>query len=204
MRIYKNVLTVLVVLISTFATNAQTEKGKLLLGGDSQLDLSFSSYRLKSNNGKSDPIKSVSYGFAPQVGVFILDGFVVGGELPFSYSSYKSSNGDKDIYKSVRVAPFTRYYFGSNKIKPYLHGNIGFGSRIGTYENEGDEIYRTTYGLFGYKVEGGIAVFLNDKVAIDIGLGYNSESLKSKEDNPNNSREIRKWMALDLGVSVIL
>jgi opacity protein-like surface antigen len=59
-------------------------------------------------------------------------------------------------------------------------------------------------GLFSYKVGGGLGIFLNKKVSLDLGLGYSSNSTKLNSDNNVDLRRIQNRIGLEIGIVVFL
>lgn len=179
-------------------TYAQTEKGKILLGGQSSLDFTSFSSKWKTDSGSGDNGKTRTLDITPQVGYFIANNFAVGLEMPYNYS--KDIDGDDSFTtSSYTVVPFVRYYFGKTKIKPYLHGGIGPGwgkTKIdyNLYPDSNPDpnyIFDPNYSshLFTYEMGGGLAVFLNEHVSLEFGLGYASASAKWYDKNVKMNRE---------------
>jgi hypothetical protein len=50
----------------------------------------------------------------------------------------------------------------------------------------------------------GLAVFLNDKVSLDIGIAYTSQSLTPKDDNDNNYKSITSGFEAGIGIVFML
>jgi outer membrane protein len=198
--------SIAVVLFCSFTTlNAQTEKGTFLLGGETKLNFSSVSSKFESDDVNEDLGKITTLEFSPQIGFFVIDGLALGMELPIMYSLEKSENEDKYTSTSLAFTPFIRYYFGKGKIKPYLHGDVGFGNLKMKYE---DNLSGTTSenaaSLFLYEMGGGLAIFLNDKVSLDIGIAYASQSLTPKDDNVNNSKIITSGFEAGIGIVFML
>ena len=100
---------------------------------------------------------------------------------------------------SIIAMPFVRYYFGDNNIKPYLQGAVGFGSsktNIDFYDSA------STSNLVSYGFDGGIAIFLNENVSLDVGAGYTSSTSKPQEDNSNNVKFINNAFGLNAGFNI--
>ncbi len=185
-------------------TYAQTEKGKILLGGQSSLEFTSFSSKWETDSGSGDNGKTRALDITPQVGYFIANNFAVGLEMPYNYS--KEIDGD-DSYttSSFTVVPFVRYYFGKSNLKPYLHGGIGpgWGKTEIDYNSISDPnfVFDPNFSthLLAYELGGGIAIFLNDLVSLEFGLGYASASVKwfDKNDKMN-----RKNTANGIGASI--
>ena len=200
-----------VLLCMTYLVSGQTEKGKFLLGCESKLNATALNLKWKSDDDHGDDGKTFNLEFSPQVGYFVIDNLALGLELPVSYSSNKSENGNQFHTTALAFAPFIRNYFGKNNIKPYLHGGIGFG-----YQETGIDLgdsyidpgfdprqdFKST--VFLYELGGGLAIFFNEKVSLDIGVSYASGSEKPKEDNSDNYRSITSGIGLGIGFTIVL
>lgn len=203
-------LLLLITLFYSCLSFAQTEKGKYLIGANSNMKFSSLTTTVKDNNRSEDIQRTNTFEFSPSVGCFVANNFVIGFEIPFTYKSEKYSslyNPDvsKETSSTLSFSPFARYYFDLNKtVKPFLQGQIGIGRSNNTayfrensfnnnyqfdpYENSTYSSFEYKSNLFMYGIGGGIAVFLNDKISLDFEIGYVSISLTP--DDPNYSDEI--------------
>ena len=201
MKNLKVISTGFVLMFFVFALNGQTEKGNVLLGGENILD--FTSRKDDDND------KRTYADLSPQIGFFVVDGLAVGVELPMSYSSRKSEDGSSNTSTSLAVSPFLRYYFGTSHIKPYLHGEAGFGSGktkitwspgLGGTPPPVDLASR----MFLYEIGGGLGIFLNDKVSLDFGVRYTSQSSSPSTGTDSNNKGITNELGLGIGIVLAL
>lgn len=176
--------------------SAQTEQGKFFIGASSNINFSSMKTEFKSDLGDQEGSRITEFEFAPQIGFFAGDGLLVGLEIPY----HVRKNKDAD-YKmnQIEVGPFARYYFGKSNSKPYLHGGVGLGAAIES--GESDEV---DYKLYSYEIGGGIALFINKNVAVDLGLGYSSSSMKPKNNNDTNAKLVTSGLAFKVGFSLFL
>ncbi len=181
--------------------SAQTEQGRLLIGGNSNLNFTSVNNKWKNDSGDGDLGSSTKFEFAPQVGYFVVDRLAVGLELPVSLQTEKNKNDDKFNTNSFAVMPFARYYFGQNNVKPYLHGGFGIGSLKLKDVSDSDE---TKLNTFVYGISGGVAIFINDNIALDLGLGYQSTTLRPSEDMDGDPKNISNRVAFNVGFSLFL
>jgi hypothetical protein len=150
----KKVLLLVLVIASTFAASAQTEKGTWLLGGNANFHSS------KSSGSSSTTFVSIT----PNIGYFICDDLAVGGMADF-YS-------ESDYQTDFNIGPFVRYYFlpiGTNA-KLFGQGSIGFGSN--KYSGE------SSLGYTKWALAAGPAFFLSPTVALETTLYYSSSKDK--------------------------
>ena len=160
MKNLKVISTGFVLMFFVLALQGQTEKGNVLLGGDTKLDITSQKMDVTDNAIR----RSTFIELSPQIGFFVADGLAMGVELPIFYSSSRLGN----IYSSstfLAVSQFLRYYFGKSNIKPYLHGGAGIGML--KYKSV---VFNESSLKFNYDLRGGLGIFLNDKVSLDIGV----------------------------------
>lgn len=152
------------------AANAQTEKGKIVVSGST--DLSFSSMTMSMEyDGESmgDDVSVSEIGFETSVSYFVIDNLALG--LNFDVESTKMDDNKSNSYM---VGPTARYYFGSSNIKPYAQADYLFGSQTD------DE---STAKMSGWDIGAGVGFFLNDVVSIDLGLAYGSLTAENEDDD---------------------
>ena len=179
-----------------------------MIGGQSKLEFTSFKSKWKNDTGSGDNGKTRNLAFTPQIGRFVANNLAVGLEIPYSFN--KEIEGENSYAtSSISIVPFVRYYFGTAKIKPYLHGAIGPGwgrSKVELNENLDPnfsfEDKRNT-NLFATEIGGGIAVFVNQYISIDLGLGYNSVSASDKSSN-NDRKDIISGFGSNIGVVVYL
>ena len=205
----KKLFTLILLISVVFGSTsfAQTSTGRILIGGSSNMDMSFGKDKWKDANNSEDRSSYFRFNLSPTVGYFVIDGLAVGASLPFTLDSQKGlTDGNKDEYSSssVVLAPFVKYYFGANNIKPFALVSAGFGSAKETYTPEVGDTSEDKSGISMIQIGGGVALFLNDNFALDFGIGYTSTSRKRKEDNPDDFKNIQSGIGITIGISVIL
>ena len=211
----KSILILISLLLAfSFTSNAQTEKGKVLLGTTVNLAGNIVNYiSPQSNNvGVSFGTATSKYGeyesksnitifnFSPQVGYFFTEGLVGGATINFVNYSEKDKDSDEKYSNSIfKAGPFLRYYFDLGKVKPYLHAGAGFGNI-----NYDDSDYKTNIMDIGGGV--GLAIFLNEFVSFDILAGYNYFKMTEEyNDDPSyDSENTMGNIALDIGFTVLI
>jgi hypothetical protein len=173
MNMKKLLLSLVAVAGLAISTQAQTEKGKILLGGS----VGFST-------SKADGAKKSDFSFnvAPSAGYFISDNFAIGTGLGYKYE--KAVNAGY-LHQAFEVAPFGRYYVGiSDQFKffgqlsvPMSFGNI---KDIDDVTGDvGDKVATSTE--IGVQLAPGFAFYPTKRIGIELsvaGLGYNNISLK--------------------------
>lgn len=138
--------------------NAQTDKGDWMVGG-----------RIDINTGDN----STHIGISPNGAYFILKNVGVGGNLMIDHNK-SGSNKVTDI----GIGPFARYYFGSAKARPLVQAGFSFlSSKV-----KGPTFSSTNTGSNIF-LGGGVAVFINDNVTIEIITGYSNTKYKGFESS---------------------
>jgi hypothetical protein len=177
----KKILTLLWLASLASAAIAQTQKGSVMLGTSANAGLGtllslLAENRPGANNTsvgfgteKYDGEKvstSTTFGLAPNVGYFVANNLMLGVNFSISTTSNKDE-GDDESYGNTLTTfqPMLRYYFNSAKVRPYGELRGGILNFKGRQEDEGDSA--TVFGL-----KGGAAIFLNEKVSLDLFLDY--------------------------------
>jgi len=136
----KNLLTLLVVLVTFFAANAQIPQGTVLVGASS--NLAFASESPDGGDAFS------RFNLDAKVGYFFIENLAGGLRLEF---------GKIDEFSSSTIALFGRYY---------INGNIITGLSLGSYSiDPGGASEKSTSTVIG--LEGGYAAFITDNIAVE-------------------------------------
>ena len=156
---------------------AQTSKGQWMLGStiglsnaasldlpgpvpDNHAGVNFQNTSTKTGD-VTNRLNNTIISLAPAVGYFLADGAMIG--LSVNYSLV-SSEGDKSTI--LAVTPLLRYYFNNTaKVRPF--GEIRAG--IANVKEPDYEAFDNIWILGG---RGGAAIFVNEKVSVDIFLDY--------------------------------
>jgi len=175
--------------------------------GSNLLSMGFSSTKYKSNASgytEPDPDKATNLNFLPKVGIFVIDNLAAGLDVTTAYSHSKDGgSGSKNTLTLLMAGPFIRYYLPVKKILPFAEVNAIFGLSKYKYEYEGGSSEdKSALHSFGGGL--GVAAPLGEKVTLDLMLGYNSFSIKSKEDNPDDERMVMGTFGIKVGFIVFL
>lgn len=194
----KKVIFTAIVLLTASATFAQFEKGRILAGGS--IEFSANKDKTESNNVSVTNSKSTSFNFGPKVGYFFINNLAAGLGLGLSASTTKyEGSGDKDKISGVSVNPFVRYY-----LKPgvFFQGAFGVGSGKDKYTRNSNNTTTTTkYTASNWSLGAGYAYFLNNKVAIEPFLGYQTSATKNKS---NDVKGINSGLFVNIGFQIYL
>jgi outer membrane protein len=205
----------IVALVAFGVLAAQTEKGTFAIGG--KTNLGFNSTTVNQNYGSVslEVSKTTSFNITPNAGYFLIDNLLVGIDFNYSitttkrplqyyenfdsaitsgFSSYSYGEG-KRTETQLGVLPNIHYFFGKEKLKPYVAAGLGIAnvnvktsSPAYSITNTTDyyETSSTSNGLV-WSVGGGCAYFISKFVSLDLGLEYgqytyNQEGTKSKQE----------------------
>lgn len=159
MKTFK-LLALFALLGTCFQMQAQTQQGSIMIGGN----VGFA-------NSKYGDFSQTLIAINPLVGYFVIDKLALGSSITLNIFSGDGLEGTR-----FGAGPFARYYFtdGSN-IRPFAQGGIQWSS---FKPKEGD-----SQSTFGFDAGIGASFFLNDHVAIDGIIGFNS----SKDENDDDS-----------------
>ena len=146
-------------LFFTIASNAQLQKGNVLVGGD------LANFNLGLDKGSY-----FSLDISPKAAWFIQDNVAVGAYVNLGLITAKNSNTST----TYGVGALARYYFGPNQVntesvlkhtRTFVEGNVGI---------EGSNVSHgpSTNGL-GLGVGPGIAYFITPNIGLETLLKYN-------------------------------
>lgn len=124
---------------------------------------------LRINTAKNN----AQFEFSPSIGYFLMDGLAMGARL-----SYQMEKLGSNSVSGLGFGPFARYYFGSEKFFPFFEGAFDLSNR--KYKTGTLTTTEQAFSLFG---GGGLAIFLNENVALEGMLGYRNSRVKNQSGN---------------------
>lgn len=156
-------------------TNAQIQKGNLMLGSDlgSGLVSNTSSGLFGFNFGLNEG-SGYNVGISPKMGYFVKDNFMLGAVLNFGFAKSAKSGGTSTESTTYGIQGLSRYYLSpgehgiDNLLKKgrfFMEGNAGV---AGVNVKHG----ATTNG-FAFGVGPGYSYFVTNSVALETSLKYN-------------------------------
>ncbi len=183
---------IVLITMSLLTMNAQTEQGKWLISGASDLTFSSTTTTLEYDGEELGDSDATKLSLTPVAGYFIADGLAIGMAL-----NVENSKQDDYTSNSLTIGPFARYYFGNSNVKPFLQGALLFGSS--TEEDDTDE---ADASVNAWELGGGVAMFINNFLSVDMGLGYGKATATSEDDN--DLKLIMDGISFNVGFSVYL
>ena len=149
----KKIIAIILLANAFYAVNAQTDKGDWIVGG-----------RVDLNTGEN----STQIRFNPGAGVFVINNLAIGGNFGIDYAK----SGDLKT-TTFGVGPFARYYFTKSNAKQLVHTAFNYISS----KAKGPSTSITNNGI-NFLAAGGVALFINPNVAVEILAGYSHTKYK--------------------------
>jgi hypothetical protein len=171
------------IFFSSTTSQAQTQKGAVILGtsanllggygnsAGSSVSFAFGKTTYKSGSVKESANFSI-FNISPMAGYFVANNFMIGASL-----GYLHLNDDDDDATSITsFTPMLRYYFKTPKIRPYLEARAGLSRQ--KFDPNFDANNSTLISI-----KGGGAYFINNHVSLDVYIDFVNEL----DDDDNNS-----------------
>lgn len=193
--------TLLLLTLFAYSAFAQTEKGKYFFGALTRLNAGIIEHSRVQDNVTTLSERITQFSFIPHAGYFIKDNLALGLEVSLSFSNTEDYDYDSTEREStLAFSPFSRYYFGDKKVRPFLYASGGIGRYKTKYRSTITDFKSdSTYTLIFYSLGAGTGFFLNDAISIELEFRYGR--LSSKE---NGFGTIQNAFVLNAGFSIFL
>ncbi|GHE36317.1 outer membrane beta-barrel protein [Sphingobacterium griseoflavum] len=185
-------LTLTAVTAFTFATHAQTEKGKFLLGGQ----VGFETAKVKDTD-----LKQNAFSINPTVGYFVSDNWAVGTGVGYNWAKSEQATLTSET-NAFQVAPFVRNYIGEGQFKFFSQLSVPMQWGKNTTEGAAVET-ESKFEKYGVELAPGFAFFPTSKVGIELkvrGLYFDSYKDKAADRTTNTFGLDANSLAPTLGV----
>lgn len=140
--------------------SAQTEQGRFIINGDTELGFSLGSSEVEGSLSDND---NSSFDWRMFGGYFVIDNLALG--LTFRLETSKTEQGATEAKESTfAVGPIARYYFDLPQEEFKLFGQMGLALGRTTQESGTREIDGS---LRFFNVGGGLAYFINEYFSIN-------------------------------------
>lgn len=194
-------------LIMSFSSIAQTQKGSFVLSGKTGLNFLFSKVTTGTDSIQTGKSKSNEYDFTLGAGYFFADNICVALSGIYSYKYYKIlqgylNAGTQNITHSLTIVPEVQYYLPvQGKLKPSVALGAGY-TWLQQRDSRITENYNKVYDLSGIAFYGGLGVsyFITSSISFDLSAQYSYTKLKDKL-NPNEFQK-QNQLAGTMGISV--
>ncbi|MBC7426807.1 MAG: outer membrane beta-barrel protein [Bacteroidia bacterium] len=222
----KKIILFSVAALGCISAEAQTEQGKILLGGSVSYSSNKNTYKetVAPNTVETNKYKSSSFGFEPTIGYFLADNIAVGiyAGINSSKSTFSYENGPykerTDKYSTTSFGLFARKYF---MVVPTFGFYAGLTAGVGPNKNTETTVPNVgTTTIVEYKgssfnagLNCGVAFFPTPKVGLHLGiggLGYNSSKLKGDQSTGDGENKYSNFnfnlntVSLNLGLYLFL
>lgn len=193
-------LIIIFILCLPLSVRAQTEMGKILLGGNTGFSVVSTKNKELTANTYSEYSKSKSLKLTPQVGFFIANNVVIGLEVRYEKDELKQSSKTYTS-SSFYLIPMAQIYFSKDVMKPYIYGGVGTGNTSNdfTYSPDNNEAKLTLY-----EVGLGVATFVNKSVSIEIQGSYSSVTSKYDDNYGIEKADKINGIGFQIGIVVCL
>lgn len=200
MKNFKSFLVVTLLLFAGLSANAQTEKGRMKVGGTLLFNSGTPSvtYEFDGTNETYKGEPTSVFVMTPSFSYFVIDNLAVGVDLSFLSVSSKLEEGEGASKGNLLAfMPNVSYYFNtSSNFKPYLRGGVGYGRLslgAGNVSSNHD-------GFVAAGTVGG-AYFITNNVALDLGVNYTFASSKIGDEGVTSKYNINNFGAF-VGFSI--
>jgi hypothetical protein len=142
-----------------------------------------------------------NFSINPLLGYTVIDGFVLGLNIGYSYSKREGDNSNFLSTKSntISAGPFASYYFDAGPVKPLISLNTSFGR--GTSELEGNGFSdEATFETFQVRTGVGAAYFANEHISIEGLIGYNYSEFNREEQVSSDNNTSTFFFNIGIGV----
>lgn len=185
-------LTLAAVAAFTFASQAQTEKGTFLVGGQ----VGFETSKIKDTD-----IKENSFSINPTVGYFVSDNWAVGTGIGYNWA--KSEDGSNETKTNAfQVAPFARNYVGNGQFRFFSQLSVPMAWGKVTAEDNSKKT-ENKFETYGVELAPGFAFFPTNNIGIELkvrGLYFESAKNKTADVTTNTFGLDANSLAPTLGV----
>ncbi|MCY4778985.1 outer membrane beta-barrel protein [Sphingobacterium sp. UT-1RO-CII-1] len=167
----KILLTLTAVAALTLASQAQTEKGKFLVGGQ----VGFETSKIKDTDTKAN-----SFSINPTVGYFVSDNWAIGTAVGYDWAKGETAKDASVKTDAFNVAPFARNYVGNGQFRFFSQLSVPMQFGKTTTEVAGVE-GESKFQNIGVELAPGFAFFPTSKIGIELKVrGLYFESSKDK------------------------
>lgn len=206
----KVIIALILFTASSMIVNAQFEKGSIIVGVSSALNLyssgsgsgimslGFSSVTSTVEYIDGDFVeewKERSFNFQPRGGYFFMDNMAAGAGIIYARSASKTEATDvygesTETQTIIAFEPYYRYYLPMDKITPFCEANVAIGSLKDKGDNGFDGPFDYTHSLFSYGVGVGASFPIGMNAAFDVMAGYKLVKTKWEEGDNKETYKV--------------
>src|SRR5690606_11034692 len=186
-------LTLTAVAALTAASQAQTEKGKFIVGGQ----VGFETSKVKDTDNKNN-----SFSINPTVGYFVSDNWAVGTGVGYNWSKAETTADNSIKRDAFQVSPFVRNYIGNGQFRYFTQLSVPMSWGKTTTEVLSAET-KSKFENYGVELAPGFAFFPTSKIGVEMkvrGLYFESNKNKTADVTTNKFGLDANSLAPTLGV----
>lgn len=164
-----------ILLVSGTLTAQVLDQGNFMIGSTLGLSVAQSSIKFQSTNtdDEGEGPSSAQLTFAPNVGYFPVDNFVLGLGMNYTFSSIDEPNQDRNEDSNLLFGPFLRYYLPFNDDTAlFFQTDFGFGNASDDLLIAGQR-QKITSNIFALGVGPGFTIFSDSAIGIEALFKYN-------------------------------
>lgn len=142
---------------------SQTEKSKILLGGNGNI---------KFGHVYSSSEKDFDFDLAPKAAYFIVNNFALGLDADLGYHKYQNSSNDNNVGNIYSFGPFARYYFRFHKNAIIIELSYNYGRSVSNFVSSSNGISPAINGtnqsnFNQYAFGAGYCYFIKENVSLE-------------------------------------
>lgn len=212
--IKKIFIPVILLLLISQTSFAQTEQGRFAISGATNVKLFFQNLKPETTEETNGTIKSENYQFDLGAGIFVIDNLAIGlsGAYQYDYQkkqiytgstpgdeSYTYEAGDEETWS---ISPVIRYYLPlEGNLRPTLMAGFGYlTSKKRNNQTSTDDMRVSHFDGTTLNLGAGVSYFINQSISINLGFEYYQNNLKNKIDT--RFTEKQNLYGLSAGLSV--
>ena len=192
----KVLLTLTAIAGLTIAAQAQTEQGKIMVGGQ----VGFQTSKVKDTDFKDN-----SFSINPTVGYFVSDNLAIGTGIGYNWSKDESVMDLSTKRDAFQVSPFVRKYSANGPLRFFAQLSVPMSWGKTTVETNNVKA-ESKFENYGVELAPGLAYFPTSKVGIELkvrGLYYNYNNNKTADRSTNTFGLDANSLAPTLGVQFL-
>jgi outer membrane protein len=181
--------------------SAQTQRGKFLIEGGTNLNTSLMNYTYDYGSSTSNKYNASQFYIQTEIGFFVVNNLCIGESTGFIYSDSKNkTSNDESKGTTLQIGPFVRYYIGKSKIKPLVQTQFQWTTSNDKYTSSGSTTDNKSSGIgFGGGI--GAGFFVNDNVGFNGILSYGTNTKKYKN---TDNKQTTSGLSFTISLSICL
>lgn len=203
----KKYFPLIVLFLLSFNTSwSQTEQGKFVVSGATNLQFLFSNSDPSSTEGMGIPVKEENFGVNAGFGYFMIDNLVINitGSYDYTYrkkNDYQGYPNEQSIENTLSIIPSLTYFIPvEGNLRPTISFGVGYVDlKEKSNQSSAPENIVYHYGGTSVNAGAGLSYFLIKSVSLDLGFQYSHNNLTDKTDKRRS--QLQKNYGVRAGLS---